>query len=163
MAGMNFCRIAGAPGDAQDQGFSGCLNIEPVSINATNQGSFSAGKGGNVGGGGRPSGLNINAVMCKATPEIFKKIVSGDVTPTVEIISCKMVGKQQVVYQKATLTNVYFTSLDIGSGTSAEGLPMASFGCEYEEIKLEYTPVDNSGKKGATTSMVWKTMQNQLS
>jgi type VI protein secretion system component Hcp len=160
MAGMQFCRIDGAPGDAKDQGFSGCLNIEPVSINASNQGSFSVGGGGNVGGGGRPSGLSINAVMCKATPEIFKKIVSGDVTPKVEIISCKMVGKQQVVFQKATLTNVYFTQLDIGSGTSSEGLPMASFGCEYEKIKLEYTPVSNTGAKGATTTAEWDAMKN---
>ena len=159
MASMNFMKVAGADGDANDDGHKNWIDIEPFGISASNQGSFSVGGGGNTGGADHHD-ININAVLDKAMPEIFYKLASGDVVKEVKLEACKMSNKKQVVFKTVTLTNVMFTSISTGSGASSEGYPMVGYTMTYEQIKQEYTPLTADGNAGAKVTQGWNAATN---
>lgn len=160
MATMNFMKVDGAPGDAQDAGHKDWIDILPFDVGASNQGSFGVGSGGNVGGADHHD-LHISAILDKAMPVIYYKCASGDVVPTVKFDACKMSGKKQVVFQTITLTNVMFTSINTGSGSSGEGLPLVDYGITYEQMKVDYTPIKADGSAGATVSAGWNAATNK--
>ena len=159
MASMNFMKVAGADGDSNDDGHKKWIDIEPFGISASNQGSFSVGGGGNTGGADHHD-IHISAVLCKAMPEIYYKLASGDTVGEVKFEACKMVNKKQVVFKTVTLTNVMFTSISTGSGSSAEGYPMVQYGVTYEQIKQEYTPFNADGSPGAKVTQGWNAATN---
>ncbi len=160
MATMNFMKVDGADGDANDSGHKNWIDIEPFDIGASNQGSFAVGGGGNVGGADHHD-LHINAVLDKAMPEIYYKLACGDIVPSVKLHACKMSGKTQVNFKEVTLTNVMFTSIGTGSGMSADGLPTVSYGITYEQIKIEYTPLKADGSPGAKVTQGWNAATNK--
>jgi type VI secretion system secreted protein Hcp len=160
MATMNFMKVDGADGDAQDKGHKDWIDILPFDIGASNQGSFGVGSGCNVGGADHHD-LHISAILDKAMPVIFYKCASGDTVPTVTFHACKMANKVQVPFQTITLTNVLFTSINTGSGSSGEGLQLVDYGITYEQMKIEYTPISADGAKGATVSAGWNAATNK--
>lgn len=160
MATMNFMKVDAADGDSNDAGHKNWLDIEPFSISASNQGSFAIGSGGNVGGADHHD-LTIHAVLDKAMPVIFYQLASGDTIPKVTLHACKMSAKKQVVFQSVELTNVMFTGISTGSGTSANGQPMVSYTLTYESIKKEYTPLNADGTPGAKVTAGWNAATNK--
>lgn len=160
MASMNFMKVAGADGDSNDDGHKNWIDIEPFGISASNSGSFSVGGGGNTGGADHHD-ININAVLCKAMPEIYYKLASGDVVGEVKLEACKMSNKKQVVFKTVTLTNVMFTGISTGSGASAEGYPMVSYQMTYEQIKQEYTSLTADGNAGPKVTQGWNAATNK--
>ncbi len=160
MASMNFMKVTGAAGDSSDAGHKGWCDIEPFGISASNAGSFSVGSGGNTAGADHHD-ININAVLCKAMPEIFYKLASGETVAEVKLEACKISNKKQVVFKTVTLTNVMFTGISTGSGMSAEGYPMVSYQMTYEQIKQEYTPLKADGSPGAKLTQAWNAATNK--
>lgn len=160
MASMNFMKVDGADGDANDAGHKNWIDIEPFSISASNAGSFSVGGGGNTAGADQHD-LNIDAVLCKSMPEIFYKLACGDIVSEVKLQACKMSNKKQVIFSTITLKNVMFTGFSTGSGASAEGYPMVQYTMTYESLKKEYTPLTADGNPGATVTAGWNAATNK--
>ncbi|MDZ4851859.1 MAG: type VI secretion system tube protein Hcp, partial [Pirellulaceae bacterium] len=82
----------------------------------------------------------------KTTPKLLKAMAVGTSFDKVEIHSTVTTDSGPQVYLSYELKNVYITNYNISA--SGEGRAMESAALNYEEIKIEYFPVDAKGKKG---------------
>jgi type VI secretion system secreted protein Hcp len=89
----------------------------------------------------------------KTTPKLLKAMAEGKSFAKVEIhVTVTTDSGPQVIVAYA-LKDVYVTSYDISS--HGEGRPGENMSLNYEEIKIEYFPVDSKGKKGGGIDFAW--------
>ena len=70
----------------------------------------------------------------------------GEVVPKLEIELTSTYGGARATYLKYELTNVMITSYQIStSGNDEAGPPTVVVGNNFEEIKVTYTEMDDSG------------------
>jgi type VI secretion system secreted protein Hcp len=124
--------------------------------------SFSNGlskSGGNQTGSQRVQGVTIfEDIRCsknsdKTTPKLLKAMAEGKSFPKVEIHVTTTTDSGPQTIMAYELKDVYVTSYDI-SGTG-EDRPGEGMSLNYEEIKIEYFPVDSKGKKGGGIDFAW--------
>jgi type VI secretion system secreted protein Hcp len=116
------------------------------------------------GGGGQTGSQRVAGVTIfedihlsknsdKTTPKLLKAMAEGKSFDKVEIhvTVTTDTGPQTIVAYE--LKHVYVTSYSISS--SGEGRPHETMSLNYEEIKIEYSPVDAKGKKGGGIDFAW--------
>jgi type VI secretion system secreted protein Hcp len=124
--------------------------------------SFSNGlskSGGNQTGSQRVQGVTIfEDIRCtknsdKTTPKLLKAMAEGKSFAKVEIQVTTTTDNGPQVIMAYQLKDVYVTSYDINS--MGEARPGESMSLNYEEIKIEYFPVDSKGKRGGGIDFAW--------
>jgi len=124
--------------------------------------SFSNGlskSGGNQTGSQRVQGVTIfEDIRCtknsdKTTPKLLKAVAEGKSFSKVQIEVTTHTDNGPQVIMAYSLKDVYVTSYDISS--MGEGRPGESMSLNYEEIKIEYYPVDSKGKRGGAVDFAW--------
>jgi type VI secretion system secreted protein Hcp len=89
----------------------------------------------------------------KTTPKLLKAMAEGKSFPKVQIHVTTTTDTGPQVIMAYELKDVYVTSYNInGMGESRPGENMS---LNYEEIKIEYFPVDSKGKRGAAIDFAW--------
>ncbi len=89
----------------------------------------------------------------KTTPKLLKAMATGTSFDKVEIDVTITTDTGPQVMMHYELKNVYITSYSIGG--HGEGRPAENFSLNYEEIKIEYFPVDAKGKRGGGIDFAW--------
>ena len=122
--------------------------------------SNSAHKGGSGGTGStRVQGVTIfedigaSKNSDKTTPKLLKAMAEGKSFDKVELHVTTTTESGPQVIMSYELKNVYVTSYSIGG--HGEGRPSENMSLNYEEIKIEYFPVDAKGKKGGGIDFAW--------
>jgi type VI secretion system secreted protein Hcp len=89
----------------------------------------------------------------KTTPKLLKAMAEGKSFAKVEIQVTTTTDNGPQVIMAYQLKDVYVTSYDINS--MGEARPGESMSLNYEEIKIEYFPVDSKGKRGGGIDFAW--------
>ena len=89
----------------------------------------------------------------KTTPKLLKAMASGTSFDKVQIDVTVTTDSGPQVIVAYEMKNVYITSYDISS--HGEGRPAENMSLNYEEIKIEYFPVDAKGKRGGGIDFAW--------
>ncbi len=156
-----YIKFDGVDGEAQDKDHKGWSDIA----------SFSQGlhqPGGAATGATRRRGdvimddIAVSKELDKASPKISEAVCKGKVFPKVEIqLTASYTDAGRVTYYAYELKNVLVTSYNIGGSGQSEDVPMEDFSLNFEEIKVTYTEVDNTGKKKGNVEYSWKVEEGE--
>ena len=156
-----YIKFDGVDGEAQDKDHKGWSDIA----------SFSQGlhqPGGAATGPTRRRGdvimddIAVSKELDKASPKISEAVCKGKVFPKVEIqLTASYTDAGRVTYYAYELKNVLVTSYNIGGSGQSEDVPMEDFSLNFEEIKVTYTEVDNTGKKKGNVEYSWKVEEGE--
>lgn len=124
--------------------------------------SFS--NGAHKTGGGRTGSQRVQGVTefedihCtknsdKTTPKLLQAMSEGKSFPKVQIHVTTTSDSGPQIIMAYELKDVYLTNYNINS--SGEGRPAESLSLNFEEIKIEYFPIDSKGKRGGGIDFAW--------
>ena len=156
-----YIKFDGVDGEAQDKDHKGWSDIASFS-----QGLYQP--GGAATGATRRRGdvimddIAVSKELDKASPKISEAVCKGKVFPKVEIqLTASYTDAGRVTYYAYELKNVLVTSYNIGGSGQSEDVPMEDFSLNFEEIKVTYTEVDNTGKKKGNVEYSWKVEEGE--
>jgi type VI secretion system secreted protein Hcp len=146
MAGDMFIKFEGGQtevkGEATAEGHEDWLDIESFSWGVSQVGTFGTGTGG---GAGKAHGQDvvISKKVDKATPNLFKCIVTGNHfdKATIEV---RKAGGEQIVYYQIVLEHAFVTSLNNSGGGD---LISESFSLNYSKFGITYYPQAEAGSQ----------------
>lgn len=136
-----FLKIDGAPGESNQSGHAGEIELESWGFGETNEGTFARGGGG---GAGKVSMQDFHFVMHtnKASPKLFEACATGKHIPSAKL-TCRKAGETQQEYYKVTFTDLLVSSFQTsGSGV----LPMDQISVNFAKIEIEYSEQGPDGK-----------------
>jgi type VI secretion system secreted protein Hcp len=116
------------------------------------------------GGGGQTGSSRVQGVTVfediqgsknsdKTTPKLLKAMAEGKSFDKVQIHVTVHTDDGPKTIMEYELKHVVISSYNISH--HGEGRPAESFAINYEEIKIEYFPVDSKGKKGGGVDFAW--------
>ncbi|HEX9890070.1 MAG TPA: type VI secretion system tube protein Hcp [Nitriliruptorales bacterium] len=150
-----YIKIGDIKGESTDAAHGEWIDLQSVSH------SIQRPSGSNTGATRQRSSATFGDIVCvkqldKSTPKLMESISSGRNHATTMVELLRDVGSDAppAVYLKIELTNVQITSYDLNGSTGA--VPTESFSLNYEEIKVTYTPYDDTGKAGGKVEYSWK-------
>jgi type VI secretion system secreted protein Hcp len=144
-----FLDLDGIEGEAQDSKFNGKIEIQSFHWGASNNSSYISGTGGNIGKG-QIQDISISKFMCKASPELFKRCVTGKQISKGKLSLCKLAGDDEnskLAYYEVELENVVITSHQFAA-SGGQQLPMESITLHFVVAKSTYKPQQNDGSLG---------------
>ncbi len=83
-----FLELENIKGEAQDSKFKDKIELLSCSWGATNGSSYASGTGGNIGKG-QIHDISFSKFMCRASPELMKRVVSGKAIESGKLSLCK--------------------------------------------------------------------------
>jgi len=141
-----FLKVDGADGESTQQGHTNEIKIHSFSWGASQHTSVS-GSGGSGAGKASLSDINIMKDLDKASPELFKMLLTGKHIASAVLTAQKATGDTSgKPFLTITFKEVFVTSQQI-SGSSE--IPSESVGFSYNEIKFDYS---KQGEDGTLTS-----------
>ena len=156
-----FLELENIKGEAQDSKFKDKIELLSCSWGATNGSSYASGTGGNIGKG-QIHDISFSKFMCRASPELMKRVVSGKAVESGKLSLCKLAGEtdgDKISYCEIGLEKVVFTSYHFGVNGGAQ-LPMESGTMSFVVSKLKYTPQKNEGGGDGPVGFGWDHQQN---
>ena len=156
-----FLELKDIEGEAQDSKYEKKIELQSFSWGATNNSSYSSGTGGNIGKG-HIHDISFSKYMCKASPELMKRVVSGKAIPKGKLSLCKLSGEKdgdKIAYYEIELENIVLTSYQVSASGGAQ-LPMESGTLHFVTTKPSYTPQKNEGPGDGAIHFKWDLQQN---
>jgi type VI secretion system secreted protein Hcp len=156
-----FLELENIEGEAQDSKYKKKIELQSFSWGATNNSSYSSGTGGNIGKG-HIHDISFSKYMCKASPELMKRVVSGKAIPKGKLSLCKLSGEKdgdKIAYYEVELENIVLTSYQVAASGGAQ-LPMESGTLHFVTTKPSYTPQKNEGTGDGAIHFKWDLQQN---
>ena len=156
-----FLELEGIKGEAQDSQYSEHIELQSFSWGATNNSSYSSGTGGNIGKG-HIHDISFSKYMCKASPELMKRVVSGKAIPSGKLSLCKLSGEKdgdKIAYYEVELENIVLTSYQVAASGGAQ-LPMESGTLHFVVTKPKYRPQKNEGSADGGLGFGWDLQKN---
>src|SRR5215467_4790595 len=141
-----FLELEGIEGEAQDSKFQGKIELQAFSWGATNNSSYDSGTGGNDGKG-HIHDISFSKFMCKASPELMKRTVTGKAISKGKLSLCKLAGENdgdKIAYYEVELEKIVLTSYQMAASGGAQ-LPMESGTIHFVITKPKYRPQTNDG------------------
>jgi type VI secretion system secreted protein Hcp len=141
-----FLKVDGADGESTQTGHTNEIKIHSFSWGCSQVTSVS-GSGGSAAGKASLSDMNVMKDLDKASPEMFKMLLTGKHIATAVMTAQKSTGDTSgKPFLTISLGEVFVTSQQI-SGSSE--VPMESLSFSYNTIKFDYS---TQGDGGALTS-----------
>jgi type VI secretion system secreted protein Hcp len=141
-----FLKVDGADGESTQSGHSNEIKIHSFSWGCSQQTSVS-GSGGSAAGKASLSDISIMKDLDKASPEMFKMLLTGKHIATAVLTAQKATGTTTgAPFLTITFGEVFVTSQQI-SGSSE--IPSESVSFSYNTIKFDYS---TQGDDGTLTS-----------
>ncbi len=153
-----YLKFDGVDGEATDEGHKDWIELLSFSQSIQNRGA-----GVGAGASRQRSAPVIEDIVVtkeldKSSPKLAEACLSGKVFPKVEIHLTKSSGEGSVTYFKYELKNVYITSYQLGG--SGDDRPMEQLSLNFEEIKVNYTELDEDGQPEGDVSYQWNVKGN---
>lgn len=141
-----FLLAAPFKGECKVKGYEGTVELDSASFSTTQ-----AYRVEQQGGGAQASGGDLSCMKFQdaASLLMWQHCVDATTIDTVEIHLTKQIKDTPIVVLKAVLGNVVISQFSMSS-SGQEGIE--TFSLNYGIMKLEYTPVDEKGKKGGATT-----------
>ena len=153
MAADILLKIEGLDGESKVDGHEGEIDILSVSWGAANHSSARFG-GGSGTERGECSDLQVTKRIDKATPEIFKKVMSGKHFDKATLVMRKATGDDPVEYLKFEMEKVFITGWNpSGGGGGEHGLESLSM--SFEKVKVTYTGQNSDGSPADPIEVGW--------
>lgn len=141
-----FLKVDGANGESTQQGHKDEIKIHSFSWGASQHTSVS-GSGGSGAGKASLSDISVMKDLDKASPEMFKMLLTGKHIATATLTAQKATGDTTgAPFLTITFGEVFVTSQQI-SGSSE--IPSESVSFSYNTIKFDYS---TQGEGGTLTS-----------
>jgi type VI secretion system secreted protein Hcp len=156
-----FLELKNIDGEAQDSKFKDKIELQSFSWGATNSSSYESGTGGNIGKGNIHD-ISFSKFMCKASPELMKRAVSGKAIESGQLTLCKLSGEtdgDKISYYVVKMEKIVLTSYHVGASGGAQ-LPMESGTLHFVVAKPKYTPQKNEGSAEGPVGFGWDLQQN---
>jgi len=153
---MGFIKFDGVDGESQDEDHKSWSDIISFEQAIHKPG------GGATGPTRRRGDVILEDVVVtkeldKASPKIAEAVCKGKVFPKVDIhITAYFTDAGRITYYAYELKNVQVTSYMISNENNPTGYPEEVFTLDFEEIKVTYTEVDETGKKKGNVEYSWK-------
>jgi type VI secretion system secreted protein Hcp len=144
MAYDAFLKLDQIPGESQKANHIGEIDLMSFSWGATNSSSVGTGTGASTGKVNIHD-FNVMKSTDSASPNLFQKACDGTVIATGVVTLQRQTNAGAVPYLLYNFTNVFVCSIQwSGSGGSGDS-PMESIGFCFEQVTVEYTPLDDNG------------------
>lgn len=129
-----FLKLDGVQGESPDPQHQSEIQIDGFTIDGvTPQDAFTKQATGAL----RMSNLTIRAKVDKSTALLFTKMATHEKLPTA-VLTCRKAGKEQFVYFKVTLSEVYVVRVHAGDRAAGSGdvIPACEFELSYGKIEI---------------------------
>jgi type VI protein secretion system component Hcp len=141
-----FMLAAPFKGESKAKGYEGNVDLDSC--------SFSVSQAYRVEQQGGGAQAMAGDIVCSkgqdaSSPIIQQFCMNGETIPTVEIHVTKQIKDTPILVYKIILGNVVVGSYSCSTGGDSV---MESFSLNYGNQKVEYTPVDEKGKKGGAVT-----------
>ena len=151
---MDFhCKFAGIDGESTHEKHSGEVEIHNLRWNVNQPSTASAGSGSAARGQAVLSTVDFEHGYDKSSPTLAKHCFDGKVVDGDVIISGRRASGKQELFVKWTLKGV--TVAAVSPSFSAGGTITESVSLQYNELTMEYTPFDATGKAGGSVKAGW--------
>lgn len=147
-----YMKFDGIDGEVVENKHDKWVEVHSSDISAHKQ-------GGGQTGSQRVQGITIfedvrvNKNIDKTTPKLLEAMSGGKHFSKVQIHFTVHTDDGPQTYLEYELKDVVITSYSISG--HGEGRPGENMTLNFEEIKIEYFPVDSKGKKGAGVDFAW--------
>jgi type VI secretion system secreted protein Hcp len=148
-----YIKFDGVDGEATDARHKNWSDLQSVSFGIKVETTTGAG-----GSTSRPVAGEVNCVkvLDKSSPLLMRRLVLGEVIPTLTIEFTRSTAAGDEPYLKYELKDVLISSYSISPGGGGEGeVPTETLSLNYGEIKVTYTERDASGQVTSTVDYTW--------
>jgi type VI secretion system secreted protein Hcp len=139
------------PGESEQTGFEGQIEILSFSWGCSNAGGFSYGGGGGVGKANLQD-LSVSFLHCKASPTLMQHCASGKHLDSA-VLTCLKAGGKQEKYLQFTLEDVIISSYQTGG--SGDELPIESMSLNFDQVEEASFVQDDKGTTKAGPKGKW--------
>lgn len=161
MAVDMFCKIEGIEGESTDDKHKNWIEILSYNWGVNQPVSMASGTGGRTGGRADFQDFSITKVLDKASPNLALHCANGKHIPKVIVELC-LASEEKHTFMKYTMEDVVVSSVSPGGAADGgESRPLESVTFNYGKIEWEYTPIDQTGKKGAAVKQGWDLETNK--
>lgn len=162
MAGDMYLKLEGIDGESTDEKHEKWIAIESFTHNVNQPVSAASGTGGRTGGRADFGDFVFTKTIDAATPDLYVHCSNGKHIPKVEIEFC-LATEDKHTFMKYTLEDVIVSSVTpAGSRSDADGAkPAEQVSLAYGKIEWEYTPIDDTGRPGASIRRGWDLEKNK--
>ena len=161
MATDMFMKIEGIEGESMDDNHKNWIELRSFSWGVSQPASIASSTGGLTAGRADFKDFSVTKLLDKASPNIYLYCASGKHIPKVTIEFCLATGEKHP-FMKYVMEDVIISSAAPGGqATDEEVRPLETVALNYGKIEWEYTPVDYTGKKGATVKQGWDLEANK--
>jgi type VI secretion system secreted protein Hcp len=147
-----YIKFDGIDGEVVEKDHEKWTELSSFSNHAAKNGNGKTGSQ-RVAGVTEFSDIHASKNSDKTTPKLLKSMAEGKSFDKVQIHVTTTTDSGPQVIMSYELKHVYVTSYDISG--HGEGRPAENMSLNYEEIKIEYFPVDAKGKKGGGVDFAW--------
>jgi type VI secretion system secreted protein Hcp len=152
-----FLKLDGIEGESTDSNHKNEIAILSFSLGGT-QVSSVAGTGGSGAGKVSLADIHIVKTYDKASPKLFKSMVTGNHIKTGTLVATKSGGGGKP-FIKIDFQELFVTSIQM-SGSSE--IPTESVSFSYNQIKVEYSIQNDQGNLASTGAVTYDLKQNKL-
>ena len=161
MAVDMFLKIDGIDGESTDDKHKKWIEVLDFNHSVTQPVSAASASGGRTGGRADFADLIVNKTIDKATPSLYFHCSNGKHIPKIELEFC-LATEEKHTFMKYTLEDVIVSSISPSGSSAADGSkPVEEVAFAYGKITWEYTPIDHTGKPGATERKAWDLEANK--
>jgi type VI secretion system secreted protein Hcp len=152
-----FVKIDGIKGESTD----GKIVALSYSWGASQPISAPRATGGRTGGHVDIQDFSFVKVLDKSTPTLFLACCDGRYLKEV-VVELFLANSDKHPYMKYTMEDVIISSVRPGgSAQGSEIKPLESVTLDFGKVRLEYTPIDSSGKVGSPERTGWDLTNNK--
>ncbi len=154
-----YMKVDGIDGESTDAGHDKWIELESCSQGVAQSVSRGSGTGHQTGGRADFQDITVAKTVCSASPDLFLACCNGKSIPKVEVEFC-LATEDKHTFLKYELEDVVISAVST-SGGAYDDKPMETVSFAFGKIKLEYTPVDNTGAAGAAVDRTWDVNANE--
>ena len=150
-----FLQLSGIEGESIQKGHEKWIEVQSWSFGATAESSWTKGGGASVGKPA-PAPCAITATLSKVSPELYRRICSGQAIDTVTLAATKTTSKgNSEDFYTIKLEGVFLTSVKTGGSPTDGGLPSESVNLVFKTATWGYKPQDTKGNLGSAITASW--------
>jgi len=156
-----YCKIDGIDGESTDDKHKDWIEVLSFDWGVSQPVSVGSATGGRTAGRADFQDFGITKLVDKASPNLALYCASGKHISKVVVELC-LAAEEKHPFMKFTLEDVVVSSVSPGGAAEAvEPRPTESVTFNYGKIEWEYTPIDQTGKKGASVKQGWDLEANK--
>jgi type VI secretion system secreted protein Hcp len=150
-----YLKIDGIPGECNDKGHEGWIQLLSFSHGVTQLGT-NLGGGGSRGSSGKceHQHFNFTKYVDKASPKLNLHCSNGVNLKKVELQICRQVDSK-IAYLTYTFEPCLVSSVQVGGSTNGDDRPVEQVSFNYTKIEWKYTEVTKDNTPGGDTMAHW--------